>query len=93
MMRNSKTKKINQILFDFLNQSKNNNNQKDFMMIWRNVMGKHIVMETKQVLFERNILYVTIKNPYLKTDLECQKNNILEKIRKSQPNVKTIVFK
>ena len=92
MMRNSKTKKINQILFDFLNQSKNNN-QKDFMMIWRNVMGKHIVMETKQVLFERNILYVTIKNPYLKTDLECQKNNILEKIRKSQPNVKTIVFK
>jgi len=92
-MRNSKTKKINQILFDFLNQSKNNNNQKDFMMIWRNVMGKHIVLETKQVLFERNILYVTIKNPYLKTDLECQKNNILEKIRKSQPNVKTIVFK
>ena len=91
-MRNSKTKKINQILFDFLNQSKNNN-QKDFMMIWRNVMGKHIVLETKQVLFERNILYVTIKNPYLKTDLECQKNNILEKIRKSQPNVKTIVFK
>ena len=92
-MRNSKTKKINQILFDFLNQSKNNNNQKDFMMIWRNVMGKHIVLETKQVLFERNILYVTIKNPYLKTDLECQKNNILEKIRKSQPNVKTIDFK
>ena len=93
MMRNSKTKKINEILFDYLNKSKKNNNQKDFMIIWRNIMGKHIVLETKKVLFEKNILYVTIKNPYLKTDLECQKNDILEKIKKSQPNVKRIVFK
>ena len=93
-MRNAKTKKINQLILDFLNQ-KRGVDLKSLTptQLWQRVMGKHILAETRKVYIESNILYVLIKNPYVKSDLSVQKTLILERIKKFNTSVLDIVIK
>ena len=93
-MRNAKTKKINQVILDFLNQKRG----LDLKLLtptqlWQRVMGKHILAETRKIYIDNNILYVLIKNPYVKSDLVAQKSLILERIKVFNANVLDIVIK
>ena len=93
-MRNAKTKKINQVIFDFLNQKRGLDSKLlTPTQLWQRVMGKHILAETRKIYIDNNILYVLIKNPYVKSDLVAQKSLILERIKVFNTNVSDIVIK
>ena len=93
MKRDSKTKKINQIFSEFFHQK--NSNQGDVinpLTIWIKVMGKHIVSETKAIYVKKNILFISIKNPYLRSDLISQKEKILIRINKISSSINDVRF-
>jgi len=93
-MRNAKTKKINQVILDFLNQKRGLDSKLlTPTQLWQRVMGKHILAETRKIHIDNNILYVLIKNPYVKSDLVAQKSLILERIKVFNANVLDIVIK
>ena len=93
-MRNAKTKKINQLISDFFNQ-KRGLNLKSLTpsQLWQRVMGRHILIETQKIYIDKNILYVLIKNPYVKSDLVAQKLLILDRIKTFNPTVLDVVIK
>ena len=93
MKRNSKAKKISELLSDFLTNKKPDNIQVlDPLKLWKGVMGIHIKSETKNIYIDKGVLYVSIKNPYLKSDLISQKPQILEKIKKLNKNIINLIF-
>ena len=93
-MRESKIKKIGHLISDFIenNQSNNDNYSFNAFKLWKDLMGKNIISETKKVSLNNNIMYIEINNSYLKNDLKYQKNNILQKIQDLHPELKDIIF-
>ena len=93
MKRSSKTKKISELLSDFF-QNKQSNNQEVLspLKLWQEIMGVHIKSETKNIYIDKQVLYIYIKNPYLKSDLISQKSNILKKIQTLNNNIINVVF-
>ena len=92
-MRKSKTKKISEIFIDFFKSIKSDHNYIDPLQLWKEVLGGQIISETREVYLEKNILYIDIKNPYLKTDLKSRKGDILKKIQILEPTIKDLLFK
>ena len=93
-MRKSKTKKISELFSDFFQQNEleSNKHHIDPLDLWGDVMGRQIISETKGVNLEENILYISIKNPYLKADLKSQSNKILKQIQTRKPSIIKLVF-
>ena len=96
-MRHARIKKINELFADFINKKNKTSNKEPGtispMKIWTQVMGKHIMLETQAVSLDNNVLYIIIKNPYLRSDLFAQKNKILLKIQSVKPDIINISFK
>ena len=94
MRRNLKSKKISELIDDFLKIKKTEKKPAivNFFNIWKEVVGKQVASETKNIRINNKVLYITIKNPYLKTDLSFQKTKILEKIKLLNSNVDKIIF-
>ena len=93
-MRNSKTKKINQLILDFLNQKRGLDVKLlSPTQLWQRVMGKHILVETQKIYIDNNILYVLIKNPYVKSDLLTQRSLILKRLKTFNPSLLDLVIK
>ena len=93
-MRNAKVKKISQVISDFLNQKKGND--KEILsptQLWNRVVGKHVLSESRKIYIENNLFYVTIKNPYLKSDLIAQKKTLLNRIKGLKNNVSDVIIK
>ena len=93
MKRNSKVKKINELLSDFFANKKTDKLEiVNPFKLWVQVMGIHIKPETKNVYVKDNILYISIKNPYLKSDLISQKFKILKKINTFNHRIVNVIF-
>ena len=93
-MRNAKIKKISQVISDFLNQKKGYG--KEILsptQLWTRVVGKHVLSESRKIYIENNLFYVTIKNPYLKSDLIAQKTTILNRLKGLKNNVSDVIIK
>ena len=93
-MRNAKVKKISQVISDFLNQKKGND--KEILsptQSWSRVVGKHVLSESRKIYIENNLFYVTIKNPYLKSDLIAQKKTILNRLKDLKNNLSDVIIR
>tara|TARA_B100001142_G_scaffold206127_1_gene204387 strand:- start:440 stop:724 length:285 start_codon:yes stop_codon:yes gene_type:complete len=93
-MRESKIKKIGHLISDFIDKNKSDNNTSSLnaFKLWKDLMGNSIMSVTKKVYSNNNVLYVEINNPYLRTDLKYQKNNILKKIQDLYPDIQDIII-
>ena len=93
MKRNSKPKKFSDILQDFF---KTRHKKKQIitnpLKLWLSVVGIHVKNETKEVFVKNNVLYVSIYNPYLKSDLIAKKTIILQKIKEINNNIIDLIF-
>ena len=94
MKRSLKTKKINELISDFVSKqnTKGRYSNLSFSSLWEQVIGKEVSRETKKIKFQNNTLCVSIENPYLKRDLIAQKDKILQRIQDLNSNVNYIVF-
>ena len=94
MKRSLKTKKINELISDFVSKQNTNSSYSNlsFSSLWEQVIGKEVSRETKKIKFQQNTLCVSIENPYLKRDLISQEEKILQRIQDLNPNVNHIVF-
>ena len=93
MRRSSKAKKISELLSDFFQNKKSHNTEVlSPLKLWQEIMGVHIKSETKSVYIDKRVLYITIKNPYLKSDLISQKPQILNKIQRLNKNIINVIF-
>ena len=92
MKRNSKPKKINDLLQDFFNTSQKKRAITNPLKLWLSVVGIHVKNETKEVFIKNNVLYVSIYNPYLKSDLIARKNIILQKIQEFNNDIIDLMF-
>ncbi len=91
MRRNLKSKKINDLLSDFIDFSKNKK-PTNFFSLWKRVSGEKIALETDSVYYNNNTLFVKLKNPDFKSVLSNQEKEIMKRIRLLNSNVKKIVF-
>ena len=91
MKRNLKSKKLNELIGDFVNvvQSKK---PMCFEELWKQVVGEKIASETYNIRFKNKTLYIAVKKPYLKKDLSSKKNTLLQKIGTLNSNIKQIIF-
>ena len=94
MKRNSKSEKIGELIYQFFqkNKLKSKENSVNLMEMWGDVMGKHVLLETKQVYLKNNTLSINIINSALKQDLSFSKSNILEKLKPYNLDVNKISF-
>ncbi|MBL31968.1 MAG: hypothetical protein CMP62_04520 [Flavobacteriales bacterium] len=91
MKRNSKSKKIGELISNFFQVTKNRK-PTNFHNLWKRVAGEKLVSETYNIRYKQNTLYISVKNPYLKLDLISKKDKFLKKINLLNPNVKRIEF-
>ena len=94
MKRSLKTKKINELISDFVSKQnvKSSYTHLSFSSLWEQVVGKAVSRETKKIKFQQNTLCISIENPYLKRDLIAQIDKILQRIQDLNSNVSYIVF-
>ena len=93
-MRNAKIKKISQLISDFLNQKKGHEKEAlSPIQLWLRVVGKHVVAESQKIYIENNLFYVTIKNPYVKSDLIAQKPIILNRLKALKKSLLDVIIK
>ena len=64
----------------------------DFLKLWREIMGKDIFRETKNIYLSNKILDVHIQNSNLKQDLNYNKIKILKKINIFNLELEEIIF-
>ena len=94
MKRSSKSEKIGELIYQFFKTNKLKSKEKsvDFLALWGSLMGKHVLLETKDVHFKNNTLIIYIKNSALKHDLSFSKSEILEKLKPHNLNIHKIIF-
>ncbi|MBJ04671.1 MAG: hypothetical protein CMP65_02055 [Flavobacteriales bacterium] len=91
-MRKLKPKKVSELLLEFYKKVQQKQ-KKDPLSTWISVLGKQIENETEHISLTKGILYVEIKNPYLKNDLSNGKKEILNKLQILDPRILKIIFK
>jgi len=93
-MRESKVKKIGQLISDFIDKNQSNNHMSTayLLKLWGNLMGSSIMSETKRIYLKDNTLYIKINNPYLRRDLIMQQDSILAKMQTLNPLIYTLRF-
>ena len=94
MKRNFKTKKIGELIYQFFESNKLDKKEEpiDFLKLWREIMGKDIFRETKNIYLSNKILHVHIQNSNLKQDLNYNKMKILKKINVFNLELEEIIF-
>jgi len=94
MKRSLKTKKIDELIQHVLKKNKNYSLKSNlsFPALWAQIIGKQVAAETKNIRFHNNTLYLSIVNPYLKTDLISQKEQIIKRIQELNSNIHQIIF-
>ena len=95
MKRSLRTEKIGDLINHFLKKNSGVGSVKkdiSFPSLWAQIIGKQVAAETKSIRFQNKILYISILNPYLKRDLVCQKEKILQRIQELNPGVNQIIF-
>ena len=94
MKRSLKTKKINELISQFVSKQnvQSSYSNLSFSSLWEQVVGKEVSRETRNLKFQNNTLYISIENPYLKRDLISQKEKIIQRVQALNSNINLIVF-
>jgi len=94
MKRSLKTKKINELISQFISKQnvQSSHSNLSFSSLWEQVVGKEVSRETSNLKFQNNTLYISIENPYLKRDLISQKEKIIQRVQALNSNINQIIF-
>lgn len=96
-MKSSNTYSLKEAFNEFLKSVdyKNRVNEKRIKDSWDKLMGKPIVMHTREIYLVRNVLFVSITSPALREEMSYSKTKIIDMLNKDlQANIiNDIVFK
>ena len=90
-------KQLKQILGEYLKGAdfKEINNTISIQSAWENMSGKLINKNTEILSFKNGIVIIKVSNPIWRNELSLQKQNMLAKLQKEEPDlkIKNIIFK
>ena len=90
-------KQIKQILGEYLKgkEFKETNNTISVQTAWEKTVGNPIIKNSKIESFKNGTIKIKISNPTWRNELSLQKQDILDKLIKSEPNlnIKKIILK
>ena len=90
-------KRLKQILGEYLNGTdfKEINNTISIQIAWDKTVGSPIIKNSKIESFKNGTIKIKVSNPIWRNELSLQKQNILDKLIKSEPdlNIKKIILK
>ena len=90
-------KELKQILGEYLKGSdfKEINKTISIELVWKKTVGKPINTNTEIESFKKGTIKIKVYNPIWRNELSLQKQNLLEKLQKTEPslNIKDIIFK
>jgi hypothetical protein len=92
----SQVNPIKKVFNDFLNlipKAKENLQKFELPEQWREVMGDAVANRTSEITVFRDMLFVKIESACMKNDLVHQREEILKKMQKYIPKLKTIFWK
>ena len=91
------TKQLKQILEEYLKGEdfKEINNTISIQIAWEKVVGSPIIKNAKIESFKNGTIKIKVSNPIWRNELSLQKQDILDKLIKSEPNlnIKKIILK
>ena len=90
-------KQLKQILGEYLKGEdfKEINNTISIQTAWEKTVGNPIIKNSKIESFKNGTIKIKVSNPIWRNELSLQKQDILEKLKKSEPNlnIKKIILK
>ena len=90
-------KQLKEILGEYLkgDDFKEINNTISIQTAWEKIVGNPIIKNTKIESFKNGTIKIKVSNPIWRNELSLQKQNILDKLIKSEPdlNIKKIILK
>ena len=90
-------KELKQILGEYLKGAdfKEINKTISIELAWEKTVGKPINTNTNIESFKNGIIKIKASNPIWRNELSLQKQNLLEKLKKTEPslNIKDIILK
>ena len=90
-------KQLKQILEEYLKGEnfKEINNTISIQTAWEKTVGSPIIKNSKIESFKKGTIKIKISNPIWRNELSLQKQDILDKLIKSEPNlnIKKIILK
>ena len=90
-------KELKQILGEYLKWDgfKEINNTISIQIAWEKTVGNPIIKNSKIESFKNGIIKIKVSNPIWRNELSLQKQDILDKLIKSEPNlnIKKIILK
>ena len=90
-------KQLKEILEEYLkgDDFKEINNTISIQTAWEKTVGKPIIKNSKIESFKNGTIKIKVSNPIWRNELSLQKQNILDKLIKSEPdlNIKKIILK
>ena len=94
MKRSLKNEKIGKLIYDFFQEHNLKSKEKsvNLMILWDQIMGTSVSLNTKSIYVKHDKLYIRIKNSSLKHDLSLSKSIVLNKLKKNGLNIKEIIF-
>ena len=91
------SKQLKEILEEYLkgNDFKEINNTISIQTAWKKTVGNPIIKNTKIESFKNGTIKIKVSNPIWRNELSLQKQDILDKLIKSEPdlNIKKIILK
>ena len=91
------SKQLKEILEEYLkgNDFKEINNTISIQTAWEKIAGNPIIKNTKIESFKNGTIKIKVSNPIWRNELSLQKQDILDKLIKSEPdlNIKKIILK
>ena len=90
-------KELKQILGEYLkgDDFKEINNTISIQIAWEKTVGNPIIKNSKIESFKNGIIKIKVSNPIWRNELSLQKQDILDKLVKTEPNlnIKKIILK
>ncbi len=88
-----KSKPLKNILFDYLNNQKNNQYDNSIKLIklekiWKEVVGPNIHLNTEIILYKNGKLIIKVTTPVWRNEISLQKSKIIQEINKNNNNIK-----
>ena len=84
------TKQLKEILGEYLkgDDFKEINNTISIQIAWEKTVGNPIIKNSKIESFKNGIIKIKVSNPIWRNELSLQKQILLEKLQKKEPNLK-----
>jgi len=92
MKRESKTKKIGEVINSFyrVNNLLKNDSDQSIFDIWKSIIGIHISSKTNNIFLKKNIIYISVQDNIIKKELISQKAKLKESFLKKIHNLKEV---